>query len=162
VSGRAVIPDPVEAVLAEARRYVGVAEQPPGSNRGVQIDYWLTEVGAAPGLPWCAAFISQVGRQALGVAWPVPRTASVQAIADWAVPRKLLLATPVPGDLFLTYFESLKRYAHVGLIVKANGQQVVCYEGNTNPGGSREGYGVFERQRTWGPAYRAVHWVAAL
>jgi hypothetical protein len=152
---------PVEQVLAEARRYIGVTETPPGSNRGVEVDYFIRETGLDPklGLPWCAAFVHQIGRQALGAAWPVPRTASVAAIERWATAQGVIRDTAAVGDLFLLWHAELKRFAHVGFIeATLDGGRFATLEGNTNPGGSREGFGVFRRQRTFGLSTRFVRW----
>jgi len=140
-------------VLAEAKRYLGVTEHPPGSNRGVEVDYWVLECGLDPvgAYPWCAAWVGQMGRQALGTAWPCPRTASVQQLVLWAKsqPGRWQNA-PAVGDLFVLWNTALKRYAHVGFVVAIHGTQVTTYEGNTSGGGSREGWGVFERTRPSG------------
>jgi len=157
-----VTPSVVEMVLAEARRYLGVTEVPVGSNRGVEIDYWIKEAGLDPklGLPWCAAFVDQVGRQALGAtAWPVPRTASVAAIAAWGKKESRLLEVPLAGDLFLLWHQELGRFAHVGFVETVpDPTRFATLEGNTNPGGSRDGYGVFRRERATGGKTRFVRW----
>lgn len=154
-----------EALIAEARRYLGVVEVPRLSNRGTQIDYWIAECGLDPkqGYPWCAAYVGQMGRQALGASWPVPRTASCAAIASWAEKAGKLVATPQPGDLFLIWEADLKpaRYGHVGIVVDVGVRDFGTVEGNTNPGGSRDGLGVFARRRPLGGATRFVRWEAA-
>ena len=43
--------------LSVARSYVGVREDPPGSNRGEHVERFLKLCGIAPGEPWCAAFV---------------------------------------------------------------------------------------------------------
>ena len=95
----------IDAVLAEAKRFAGVTEQPAGSNRGVEVDYFVREAGLDPkgAYPWCACFVGQIGRQALGVAWPCPRTASVAALAAWAktAGAGVLVEEPARGDLFV-------------------------------------------------------------
>jgi CHAP domain len=172
----------VRAVLAEAARYVGEQERPRGSNRSLRIDYWLAEVGLPPaeradpakgcvveqpGAAWCAAFVHQAGRQALGAAWPIPRTASVAAMVRWAEAAQVLLDLPHEGDLFVLWNDGLKRYAHVGFVesiarTAEAGPVLRTIEGNTNPGGSREGFGVFRRERRPSAAIRYLRWIAAL
>jgi len=153
-----------DALIAEAKRYLGVQEKPKNSNRGTQIDYWIAECGLDPvgAHPWCAAFVGQVGRQAVGRAWPVPRTASVAAIAAWAATSKWLTTVPQRGDLFLLWSPELKRFAHVGIVTAFNGTGYDTIEGNTNPGGGRDGFGVFARYRTRHSADRFVRWEEAL
>jgi hypothetical protein len=150
-------------VLAEAERWMGHSEQPRGSNRSWAIDYWLKEMRVDVGLAWCAAWAWNVGRQALGTAWPVPRAALVQTIVDWANQRSLLRDEPRFGDLFVLYFpDPLNRYAHIGFVAEATGNQFTTLEGNTDPGGGREGYCVSRRTRAIGPRIRFIRWVDAL
>ena len=157
----------IQLVLAEAHRYLGVTETPRGSNRGICVDYWIRECGLDPtqGLPWCAAFVGQVGRQALGAAWPAPRTASVVQLTLWAqrVPD-VWQSTPAVGDLFALWESGLTppRYGHTGFVTGVEGGKITTLEGNTNGGGGREGYGVFERIRTPGSSDRFIRWAAAV
>jgi len=157
----------IQLVLAEAHRYRGVTEHPRGSNRGVEVDYWIRECGLDPtqGLPWCAAFVGQVGRQALGAAWPCPRTASVVALTLWAQAQAgVWQPTPAVGDLFVLWEAGLSpaRYGHTGFVTGLEGPHITTIEGNTNGGGGREGYGAFERTRTPGPSDRFIRWAAAV
>ena len=48
--------------LAQARRFLGVAEQPPGSNR-TQFGRWF----GADGEPWCAMFLSYCFKVGAGI-----------------------------------------------------------------------------------------------
>ena len=169
----ATIQEPVREVLAEARRWLGVREEPKGSNRGVTIDFfnyqslrdWRDFPIGVKGAPWCAAFVSTIGQLGLGHAWPVERTVSCQAIADWAEERELLHRHPAAaeeGDLFLLYYQTRRKFGHVGFVTGLQGQTILTLEGNTNFGGSREGYGVFERTRAVGQTTAFVRWVDAL
>ena len=45
------------AAVDHARKYIGVRESPPNSNRGPVIDRWQKRVNGITGYPWCAAFI---------------------------------------------------------------------------------------------------------
>jgi len=103
-----------------------------------------------------------MGRQAEGHAWPCPRTASVVVLAAWAATKPAVLQeTPAVGDLFILRSEELKRFAHVGIVTKVNGDSFETIEGNTNGGGSREGFGVFARVRRVTGAIRFIRWEAA-
>ena len=153
------------AVLTEAKRYIGHQENPRGSNRSILIDAWLTECGVGLGSPWCAAWTWSIGRQALGAAWPVPRGALVQIVVDWAEPRGILHEQPRFGDLFVLFFPNpLNRYAHIGFVEAptADGRSFTTIEGNTDPGGGREGYCVSKRLRLVTPRIRFVRWVEAM
>lgn len=153
-----------DALIAEARRYLTVVEVPKNSNRGVCIDYWIRECGLDPAgaFPWCAAYVGQMGRQAVGASWPVPRSASVAAIAAWAATKPgVLQASPAVGDLFLLWSPELKRFAHIGIVTKVTGDGYETIEGNTNGGGSRDGFGVFARTRRLDARNKFVRWEAA-
>ena len=154
------------AIIAEAKRYIGVVEQPKNSNRGREIDYWIREAGLDPagGHPWCAAFVGQIGRQVLGYRWPAPRTASVMTLVAWAAakPGVLVEFSPLPGDLFVLWNEKLNRFAHVGIVTALTKSGYETIEGNTNDGGSRDGYGCFARHRALHPRDRFIHWEAAV
>lgn len=153
-----------EYVIAEAKRYLQVREVPLGSNRGTEIDYFIRECGLEPkgAYPWCAAFVGQIGRQALGHRWPVPRTAGVAAIATWAEKGGYLETSAAVGDLFIVWHAELDRFAHVGFVVSLEDGKVGTIEGNTSGGGSREGWGVFARARTLAAKDRCIRWTGGL
>ena len=65
------------------------------------------------------------------------------------------------SDLFLLYYQRLKRFGHVGFVVEVGDDEFGTLEGNTGPRGSREGYGVFKRSRRIGKNIAFVHWIAA-
>ncbi len=147
---------PEQELIEEARRYLGEAEIPVGSNRSIRIDYWnLEAIGdwrkfpmGGQGAPWCGSFVTGAGRQALGHLWPVPQTGTVQTMVDWAKTEGVWSENnPEVGDLFCLYYPNLKRYGHVGIVAKVKAGEIVAIEGNTNAGGSRTGYAVFERTR---------------
>jgi hypothetical protein len=172
VADVAIIHKPIEALIAEAYSYINERELD-GNNRSVRIDYWnLEAIGSwkdfpmgGRGAPWCAAFVSAMGRQALGYAWPVPLTGMVQTMVDWAKEKGVWYEKdPQRGDLFTIYYPDLStpRYGHVGIVVTPKEGSLTAVEGNTNPGGSREGYGVFERQRVPTDRYGYIRWVRAL
>ena len=159
------IPDPVQALLTECGRYAQVVEATP--NRGVEVDYWIREVGLDPAgrFPWCMAFVSQVGRQALGAAWPLPRLAGVQLMVERVQAAGLTLQeTPQVGDLLVVYHAEKARYAHVGVVAEVDAQgRFRSWEGNTNDNGSREGTRVLlQKPRRPGPRFRFVRWVNLL
>lgn len=153
------------AIIAEAKRYIGVVEEPKNSNRGREIDYWIHEAGLDPAgaYPWCAAFVGQVGRQVLGYRWPAPRTASVMTLVAWAAARPGVLdELPSVGNMFVLWNDALGRYAHIGFVSGITKSGIETIEGNTNDGGSRDGYGVFARHRTLHPRDRFIDWEAAV
>lgn len=162
-------PHVAKLVLQEAHHYLGVQETPRSSNRGVEIDYWLTQTFTTVpkaqrlGAPWCQAWAWCMGQQALGYRWPVPRTASVQAVYQWAETARCLAEQPREGDLFLLWHAGLNRYAHIGFVTQVLPTGAFkSLEGNTNPGGSRDGWGVYERERGPGGKMAFVRWTNAL
>jgi hypothetical protein len=148
----------VAEVLAKAKSYIGTAEAAPHVNRGAQIDLWNKGVGNDLGAPWCAAFVYGVGHEVLGANWPVIRSGGCQDIYLWAKRKKVLVATPEAGDLFLIWHKELARYAHVGYIGVAEKDTIQTIEGNTNTDGSRDGWGVFGRTRAITDRLAFVRW----
>jgi hypothetical protein len=143
---------------AEAARLLRfVREEPKGSNAGQGVEAFLKLTGLGPGHPWCAAFVAWVGHTLHGKAWPLPLTAACAALGEAARQKKLLMLKPQAGDIFLLYYPKLKRFAHTGFILgRGTGGTWKTVEGNTGADGSREGWGVFERERTFGPNDRFI------
>lgn len=155
-------PGPLLAeVLAVAASQVGVMEEPPGSNRGPQVDAYLRSAGldpAAGSFAWCAAFVYWCFDQAcqrLGRPNPAVKTAGV--LNHWrgagrkGVPllrHDEAMADPSrirPGSLFV--YSTGGGFGHIGLVEEVRPGRLVTIEGNTNDGGSREGIGVFRRDQ---------------
>lgn len=123
-------------------------ESPRGSNSGPRVNAMLRVTGLGPHYPWCAAAVATWGVEALGGAWPVPRSADCDALLGWARKTGCLKRTDAqPGDIFLV-LKSSHDAIHTGVVIRAlsNGQ-VETWEGNTNNDGSREGYRVCQRRR---------------
>ena len=90
--------------LQIARKFVGVSEQPAGSNRGPMVDKFLARVGVPPGNPWCLAFAYYCVDEAaneLHIANPLKKTGSCSQFFKWAQETNRLVTRPSPGDLFL-------------------------------------------------------------
>ncbi len=116
--------------LAAATAELGVQEEPPGSNDSPRIAAYRTAVeGSAPGVPWCAYFVSWASAQA-GV--PVGEEGqgygAVEQVHDWAERTGRLLpagAAPQPGDLILFGGE------HIGIVESVGpGGALTTIEGN--------------------------------
>jgi hypothetical protein len=159
---------PVDLVLRVAAATVGASEVPPNTNAGPYVKRVLGRTGLPEGHPWCAAWVTDIGLCALGDAWPVKRTASVQQMAEWAAGancRLMATKTPAkPGDLFCLWYPKLGRWAHVGIVrsVAKDGKTITTVEANTSGNGSREGWLVAEKTRVLGPRDRLIRWVEAL
>lgn len=129
-----------------ASKYIGVIEEPIGSNRGNLIDIWNTAVGVSLGSFWCASFVSAVVREfeTSNIDFPLHQSASCDDWLKQATFKSMITDTPVTGALFLicpTHIDA----THIGIVGnKVNGIWHTI-EGNSNMGGSRNGYAVVNR-----------------
>lgn len=124
---------------------VGVRER--GRNRGPEIDGYCREIGHDPAKadPWCSIFVSAMVKRAadaLGLPVPLHLTAGVWTLDEQA-PAYMHRKDPVAGSIFIKM-----GHTHTGFVtaVDSDGTIRTC-EGNTNPGGSSEGDGVYARTR---------------
>jgi hypothetical protein len=146
------------AVIVFAGTQVGVMEQPPGSNRGPQVDKYVRSVGLDPSgqFAWCVAFIYfcfEQAAQKLGRSNPMIKTGGVMdhwnRAGEKGIPRITAAkatgnpALVKPGHIFV--ISTGGGLGHSGLVERVTGGKLVTIEGNTNDGGSRNGVGVFRR-----------------
>lgn len=152
--------DPVEMYLALVKSFRWVREQPRNSNRGQAIEAMLAACGGAAGEPWCAALVSYCGMLIPG--WPLPIVRGCATLAEAAEKKGLLRTTPARGAIFLIWYPALKRFAHTGACdLEKRGGLWHTAEGNTSDPlapATREGWGCFERDRTFKPADRFIYW----
>jgi len=118
-------------LISIAAKEVGVREST-GQNDGPRIHEYQSVVKLKSGEPYCAAFVCWTYAQA---GLPQPRSGWSPAL----FPASRLTKNPAAGDVFGIYFLKLKRIAHVGLVIKKDGDWVETVEGNTNLHGSRQG-----------------------
>lgn len=137
-----VEPKNIQASLLKTfASYVGIHEEPMGSNNGPMVDRFNTSCGLDPKehAPWCASCATYgylqnglPGRGAYSPSW---------FRKDKAVSRDQV----EPADVALVWFASKGRYAHtiacVEKVTRSAGRvvQVTTLEGNTNAQGGREG-----------------------
>lgn len=140
-------PDAVKATLDYALSKIGVCEDPPGSNRGEDIDAWAKEFGSPVGSYWCALFVGHVRKH--GGLWIPDRL--VGSCDEWvyqAIRAGKWAKQPVPGAAVI-YTNGRKhargRYAglldanHIGLVLRV-APKPLSVEGNTTLDGySRNG-----------------------
>jgi ribosomal protein S6E (S10) len=134
-----------------AKKEVGV-EEVDGTNCGVRVNQykdatWLDE---KKNWPWCAAFICflfQQGMKDKKYTFERPQTPSAYGFEGWCLnqDRSVLLKRSgkiSKGDIVIFNF------SHIGIAIEdeANGV-VLTIEGNTDQAGSREGGGVYIKQR---------------
>jgi hypothetical protein len=139
---------------------IGVKEH--GNNSGAKIrEYQACTTLRPAAWPWCAAFVCWVIDQWLedpkAVAWlnlktltPEkwrPKTALAYGFLQWAKDRPATTeilsdkAKAQAGDIVVYDF------SHVGIVIQDKGSRIITVEGNTNGAGSREGDGVYRKDR---------------
>lgn len=133
-------------VVPIAELFVGWVKEATGANDGPWVEAIQKITGNKRGDPWCASFVAFV----LGIAYngrpPLPVTASCDVLLEFARKQNRLVKDPEPGDVFLV-LKSPDDAVHTGLVSRVTEQVVGTLEGNTNSGGSRDGWGVFARER---------------
>lgn len=103
------------SALSWARAHVYVRENPPGSNRGAEIDAWNRAANGLVGEPWCMSFMHAAFAQAdvtLG-GW-----AGVQNFLQWATKHGYTITRPFKGDLVCFDWNNDRWYDHVGIVDK--------------------------------------------
>jgi hypothetical protein len=159
----------IAAYLSTAQEFVGVKELP--SNLGIVPDFanflhsggdWREYPLGLLGAPWCATFANTIGRLALGVLWPLPRTPAVSAvdgIVRWGIEAKVIAEDgPQPGDLLCIARQT--GFGHVAIVQEALPLgDCRTIEGNSNDDGSFNGDGVDSLTRRVKAADRLVRWV---
>lgn len=141
-----------ERIIKIARKEIGVREAT-NKNDGTRVGQYLNYVGFKEGAPWCAAWVSFCFGQA---GYKMPRTAWSPAL----FPASRLAKQPMPAFVFGIWSPNLHRVAHVGFVERLQGDFVQTMEGNTSPGGSREGHGVYRCFRHKKTIYSYANWLA--
>lgn len=128
-----------------------------GQNLGPWVRYFM-DGHQGNSWPWCAGFDTFVVRQAaklIGVQSSVPRTYSCDVLGMWAKHNGKLvkgssgnLSVVKPGHLFLVR-RSVNDWQHTGIVIEMTPEYCVTIKGNTNDEGSREGYEVCQRIRSF-------------
>jgi hypothetical protein len=128
----------VAASLDFALRHVGVCEDPPGSNRGPEIDAWAREFGSPVGSYWCALSVG-MARKAGGLWIP---TCDVGACNEWVFQGTragLVIKDPLPGSAVVYTngqvihggrYDGQHDAVHIGLVLRV-APVLLSIEGNT-------------------------------
>lgn len=141
--------------LARAKKYVGVKENPPGSNHGPLIDQWcVTTNGIRGGYPWCLAFVHAM-YASQGV--KLGGFGLVQAFDNWAGKNGYLVKRPFKGDIICYDWNRDNWDDHVGIVDRVLALRwtpsgrfvgwVRTVEGNTSVGNDSNGGCVMIRYR---------------
>lgn len=133
-------------IVPTAEQFVGWVKESTGENDGPWVEAIQRVTGNKRGDPWCASFVAFVLGIAYRGAYPLPRTASCDTLLKAGLERNLLTDSPEPGDVFFV-MRAPHDAVHTGFVTAVSPVAVKTIEGNTNPGGSRDGWGVFARER---------------
>lgn len=138
----------VRAAVDFALLNIGVCEEPPGSNRGPEIDAWAKEFGSPAGSYWCALSVGKA-RKTGGLWLP---THGVGSCDEWYLQAEKagrLLRDPEIGAAVLYTngkvitegrYKGRKDAVHIGLILRVK-PVLQSIEGNTTLGKyDRNGY----------------------
>ena len=155
--------DLLKGVIDVAVSQIGIMENPLGSNRGPEVDDYLRRVGVNPAsgsFAWCAAFVYFCFDEACKAMTPPttnPAVKTAGVLDHWVAADKVARAKRIsaseaqetpslvkPGMAF--FIRTSDVHGHCGMVEKVQGGNLTTIEGNTNPGGSREGIGVFRRE----------------
>jgi hypothetical protein len=156
-----------------------VKEQPPGSNRGQEVDQYIKITGLNPAgqFPWCQSYVYWVLDQLskkLGVTNPAPKTAMVKSSWDQAPQENKLTIAEArakpelvrPGMVFTmergTPWKSGGTLGHTGIILSINPKDktFTSIEGNTDEKSSGEGnkVGINTRPLSSGSLIGFIDW----
>lgn len=141
----------VEKILKTAASFLGVKENPAGSNCVVfNTDYYGSPVSGAS-YPWCCAFVWDVFRLAGAskLFYDGLKTAYCPSVLSWGKRNNLVVnkAGAVAGDLILFDFNGDGSPEHIGILESRSGSQYIVIEGNTSVTSNDNGGAVMRRSR---------------
>jgi hypothetical protein len=145
-----------QRIVELAKKEVGV-EEIGGTNCGPRVNEYKAATWLPPDQPWpwCAAFIDWLVMTAMAESgkqftFERPRTAGAWDLENWSMKQDGSTWTKLnpqasdiaPGDIVIFTF------SHVGLAIDLPAKGMVeTIEGNTDGNGSRDGGGVWRKQR---------------
>ena len=135
-----------------------IRENPEGSNRGTEVDKYLTYCHVTPPQWWCAAFVAYTIKEAAKQPdVPKSRWSSWLVMCDdihtFAKKHAMILEKPqVPSVMLIRYSNPAhpeKKFGHTGFVVgyDPDAGTIDTIEGNSNSDGSSNGIGVFRLKR---------------
>ena len=147
-----------DKATVRAAKFIGVKENPPGSNHGLRIDGWGYRcIGVRGGFPWCASFVwcmfDDIGLKIRGIVNP----ALVESWVDWAQAKGYAKARPFKGDVVCYDWDENGWRDHIGFVEKVlalrwKGGRFVGWirtvEGNTSARSDSNG-GEVQRRWRW-------------
>ena len=146
-----------ETILALARKELGTAESPAGSNHvKYNTAYYGREVSGGA-YPWCCVFLWWLFQTAGApeLFYGGGRTASCSALMTYAKSHGQFVTDYQPGDLVFLRFSDQGGPEHIGLVECLDGTSLVTIEGNTGALSDANGGQVQKRIRSQGLALGA-------
>lgn len=135
-----------QIVLREARKELGVTEQPPGSNRGPRVcHYHEFDWFSYCGIPWCVIFAwdfiywHTILSPFLKKGNPY-KTAAVVQLDSWARQHGWTRATPLPGCIVNLRFGSSWQSTHTTICEDNSTTLLRCIGGNQSNSVNRRDY----------------------
>lgn len=137
-----------------AKAEIGV-EEVNGSNCGPRVNEYksTTNLPATRAWPWCAAFVCWCVKQAMGdrkFSFRRPTTAGAWDFENWSLAQDGSTDTRKPaGDDIRPGDIVVFKFSHIGIATTRPDSDgyIRTVEGNTDSAGSREGGGVFCKNR---------------
>ncbi len=147
----------IKKIIELAKSQLGVTEKG-GNNYGKQVEDYqrIGSKGAADGgQPWCQYFMNWLlimACKSLKIEFRGTFSGYTPFWVNWGKQKKITLINPKIseveiGDLMYVYSSARNNACHVALVIGKEGNNVITIEGNTNPGGGSDGFGVFKRKR---------------
>lgn len=147
----------IKSVIELAKGEIGVKEVG-GNNYGKRVEEYQ-RIGSGGvvdgGQPWCQYFMNWLLMNATlkkGIDYLCPTSGYTPFWINWGKQNKLTEINPAMseieiGDFMYVYSSVRKSAKHVALVIAKKKSSVITIEGNTNPGGGSDGFGVFQRER---------------
>jgi hypothetical protein len=159
----------INKVIELAKQEIGTVEKG-GNNYGKRVQEYQS-VGSngamTGGAAWCQYFqnwLQITACKVLGISYKGTYSGYTPTVTNWGYKNSIAVKYPKLnqidiGDMGYVYSANRNNSQHVYLIVGKSDNKVITIEGNTNPGGSREGFGVFKRTRLLGSqCWSVIKW----
>jgi len=147
----------IKKVIELAKGELGVKEAG-GNNYGDRVEEYQ-KIGSNNevdgGQPWCQYFMNWLmimACEAFNIKYKGTYSGYTPFWINWGKEKKICIINPKMenievGDFMYVYSSARKSAKHVALVIGKSGNNVITIEGNTNPGGGADGFGVFKRER---------------
>jgi hypothetical protein len=137
-------------VVPTAEQFISWVREATNKNDGPWVEAIQRVTGNKRGDPWCASYVTFCLDIAFRGKNPLVRSASCDVMLSDARKKGWITDKPEPGDVFLV-MKHENDAIHTGFVSGVGKTSVKTIEGNTNNDGSREGWGVFARERRFNP-----------